>query len=130
MENLLLPAVVAITFALAFYTLGVWAEHRSKNMKPWHVIMFWFGLLFDTTGTIIMSIIAKGDAVSIGGNLTMLHSISGMTAIALMGVHAFWATTVLLGKDENKKKTFHRFSIFVWLIWLIPYGVGMVMGML
>ena len=37
-----------------------------------------------------------------------------------MAVNAFWATTVLLRKDERAMIKFHRFSLVVWVIWLIP----------
>jgi len=36
-------------------------------------------------------------------------------------VHAVWATVVLVRKDEGWIKRFHRFSIVVWVVWLVPY---------
>jgi len=30
---------------------------------------------------------------------------------------------------EKTRKIFHRYSIIVWIIWLIPYFGGMYMGM-
>jgi uncharacterized repeat protein (TIGR03987 family) len=51
-------------------------------------------------------------------------------AIALMFVHAIWATFVLVRKNEKMIVSFHKFSIFVWLIWLIPYFSPMALGML
>ena len=50
-----------------------------------------------------------------------VHGISGLIAILLMLVHAGWALVVLLRKDEAMIKKFHRFSVFVWVVWLIPY---------
>ena len=47
--------------------------------------------------------------------------VSGVIAIVLMLVHAVWATVVLRRRDEAMILRFHRFSIFVWLVWLIPY---------
>ena len=38
-----------------------------------------------------------------------------------MIIHAVWAIWVLLQKDERLIQNFHKFSIFVWCIWLIPY---------
>jgi hypothetical protein len=32
-------------------------------------------------------------------------------------------------KDEKLRLGFHKFSIIVWLIWLIPYFGGMYLGM-
>ena len=52
-----------------------------------------------------------------------------MIAIILMMIHAVWATVVLVRKDDKAIYTFHRFSILVWVIWLIPFVLGMMMGM-
>ena len=38
-----------------------------------------------------------------------------------MLVHAVWATVVLARRDERLILTFHRFSLVVWAIWLVPY---------
>lgn len=46
-----------------------------------------------------------------------------------MAVHALWATVVLLRHDECLIVTFHRFSIAVWLVWLIPYFSPMFFAM-
>ena len=50
-----------------------------------------------------------------------IHGFSGVLAIVLMFIHAIWATVVLVRKDEKMIANFHKFSIAVWLIWLIPY---------
>ena len=38
-----------------------------------------------------------------------------------MVVHAAWAFVVLRRQDEEALTRFHRFSVFVWAVWLIPY---------
>ena len=56
------------------------------------------------------------------GGLTFdIHGLTGLLAILLMLVHAVWATVVLIRKNEKLTSSFHKFSILVWLIWLIPY---------
>ena len=122
MKSLLLPAIVTITLALIFYTIGVFSERRSGSLKKFHVITFWIGLCFDTTGTTIMSHIS-------GGSLLTPYGITGALAIVLMLFHAVWATVVFVRRDEARLHRFHRFSITVWLIWLIPYILGMMLGM-
>jgi hypothetical protein len=37
-----------------------------------------------------------------------------------MVVHAIWATAVLIRKDEAAIRSFHKFSVTVWVIWLSP----------
>ncbi|HWP50344.1 MAG TPA: HsmA family protein [Clostridia bacterium] len=119
---LLLFAIIFITLALAFYSMGVFGEKFSGSLKSWHVVIFWFGLICDTTGTMLMSRLA-GDVLTLG-----FHSLTGLAAIALMGIHTVWATVVLLQGSETSRQNFHKFSIFVWLIWLIPYVSGMIFG--
>ena len=57
------------------------------------------------------------------------HGITGLLAIILMLLHALWATIVLIKNDEKAKTNFHKFSIIVWLIWLIPFISGAIFGM-
>lgn len=122
----LLPiAIVTITLALVCYTIGVWAERRAGVLKKWHAVVFWLGLVFDTTGTTVMGQLARQ-----GGSGGMgLHGVTGLLAIVLMLFHAVWATLVYARGNAEKQQSFHRFSIVVWLIWLIPYVLGMFLGM-
>lgn len=107
-------ASVIITLALVFYSIGVWAERIAGRLKPWHLAFFYLGLVFDTIGTTMMFEYAEGVTLDV-------HGVTGMLAIALMLVHAVWATVVLVRKDENWITKFHRFSVVVWVIWLVPY---------
>lgn len=115
-------AIVAISLALVFYTLGVWGEKFAGRLRGRHLAMFWIGLVFDTTGTTLMGEIA-------GGLKFNLHGVTGVLAIILMLSHALWATLVFIRKDEQKLRDFHKFSMFVWLVWLVPYFTGMIAAM-
>ena len=117
MNSGLLISTILITLALVFYSIGVWSERIAGRLKGWHLFFFWSGLVFDTTGTGMMFNIA-------GGMGTDIHSITGITAILLMVIHAIWATIVLIRNDEKAITSFHRLSVIVWLIWLIPYFTG------
>lgn len=107
---------------MVLYTVGVWAERIRKELKWWHLWFFWSGLACDTIGTTAMA--------EIGGALFKfnLHGITGMTAIVLMLFHSVWATMVLVKKDEQRIRTFHNFSIVVWIVWMIPMIGGMLLG--
>jgi uncharacterized repeat protein (TIGR03987 family) len=120
---LLILAVTAITLALVFYTFGVWGERIQKTLKPWHLVLFWLGLMFDTTGTTLMGELAGG------GFKLNFHGVTGVLAIALMLFHAVWASWVLAKGSDETKARFHRFSLFVWIVWLIPFVSGMVFAM-
>lgn len=106
--------LIIINLALLFYSIGVWSERFSGRLKTWHLVFFWFGIICDTWGTGLMFEMA-------GGLTYDIHGLTGLLAIVLMFIHAVWATVVLLKKDEKLIGSFHKFSVVVWLIWLIPY---------
>ena len=115
-------ASTAISLALVFYTIGVFAERRSGTLKTSHLVFFYLGLACDTAGTAVMSIIARGESAN------PAHAATGLLAIILMIIHAAWASVVLARKNRAAMESFHRFSVAVWTIWLIPYFCGMLMG--
>jgi uncharacterized repeat protein (TIGR03987 family) len=114
--------LIIISLALIFYSIGVWSERMQGKLKTWHLIFFWSGLACDTWGTGLM--------IDMAGGLTSdIHGITGVIAIVLMLIHAFWASLVLFKKDENAINNFHKFSLVVWFIWLIPYFSPMIINM-
>ena len=117
MTNELVISTILISLALAFYSIGVWSERLAGRLKRWHLVFFWGGLVFDTTGTAIMMEMAGGIGFDV-------HGLTGVLAIFLMFVHAVWATVVLVRKDEKAITNFHHFSVFVWAVWLVPYFTG------
>ncbi|KRK88290.1 HsmA family protein [Lentilactobacillus sunkii] len=121
----LITAIITISLALVFYTIGVFSERKSGSLKLKQILFFGVGLLFDMTGTTIMSSIANSSATV----TPMLHLVTGMAAIILMAFHFIWAAYVLWLGSKKSKVNFHKFSLVVWLFWLIPYVAGLVMGM-
>lgn len=120
--SLLPVAIIAMVSALTCYSIGVWGEKIVGRLKGWHVAFFWIGLICDTAGTAMMGQIAGSFSLS-------LHAITGLAAIILMIVHAVWATVVLYLRRESAVQNFHRFSLLVWLLWLIPFVSGLLLAM-
>jgi uncharacterized repeat protein (TIGR03987 family) len=115
---------VLISLAFLFYSLGVWSERLARYLKAWHVAAFWTGFLFDISGTWAMHLIARGPF-----DLRAPHTLTGQIALWLMMGHAIWATWVVRRGSEASRTGFHRYSLIVWLFWLIPYVGGMYLGM-
>lgn len=115
-------STVIITLALVFYSIGVWSERLAGRLKAWHLAFFWLGLVCDTWGTGLMFEMAGGMSFNV-------HAVTGVLAIVLMLLHAIWATIVLARRDERWIVRFHRFSLAVWVIWLVPYFSPMVIGL-
>jgi uncharacterized repeat protein (TIGR03987 family) len=124
MSTPLIISTILITLALVFYSLGVWSERFARYLKPWHVTAFWIGFLFDISGTLAMHQISEGSL-----DLVEPHTLTGQIALWLMLAHALWATWVAKRGSEELRTGFHRYSIIVWMIWLVPYFGGMFLGM-
>jgi uncharacterized repeat protein (TIGR03987 family) len=116
-----IPAIL-ITAALVFYSIATWSERLSGILKPIHLVLFWIGLIFDTSGTGLMIQNSTIETFS-------LHSLSGYAGIILMFIHTVWASVVLARNLESMKLRFHRFSITVWILWMFSYINGAVLGM-
>ena len=125
MNTMLIISTILITLALVFYSTGVWAERFAKYLKRWHVAAFWTGFVFDVSGTIAMTSLTEEPF-----NLLRVHTLTGQIALWLMLIHAIWATYTVRKGSEKLRKRFHSYSLIVWLIWLIPYFGGMMMGMM
>lgn len=119
-----MPAVI-MSLALVFYTTGVVAERAERNLRGWHVIVFWLGLTCDGYATVLMNRLVAG-----GQEPGIIHSVTGTSAFTLMAVHATWATWVLLRGSQQSRTRFHRYSIVVWAVWLVPYLGGMIAGIM
>jgi len=123
MTPLVLFSTTLITLALIFYSLGVCSERISKYLLLRHVVAFWIGFIFDIVGTFAMHLLATGPF-----DILEPHTLTGQIVLWLMLVHAVWATRVITKKNERRRVKFHKFSVTVWLIWLIPYFGGMYLG--
>jgi uncharacterized repeat protein (TIGR03987 family) len=124
MNILTVVSTTLITLALVFYSTGVWSERFARYLRRWHVAAFWTGFVFDVSGTYAMGRLSDDPF-----NIFDLHTLTGQIALWLMLIHAIWATYAVRKGSESVRKRFHKYSLIVWLIWLIPYFGGMIMGM-
>lgn len=121
-SELIVPSA-CMTLAFVLYTTGVWAERAVRDLRWWHLAAFWLGLTADGTGTWMMRLL-----VAAGQRSTLVHTITGTAAFLLMALHATWATIVYLRGNTKARAEFHRYSLIVWLVWLVPYFGGMAAG--
>ena len=122
MPTIVLYALIYFTLALVFYSVGVWAERLKKMLKPWHLLFFWLGLLADTLGTAYVK-------EQVGTVIYNFHTITGILGLLLMFIHTIWATYIVVVNNPKQLSSFHKFSLLVWLVWLIPYFTGLISGM-
>ncbi len=122
MSTTLLIAVVVTVLALVFYTVGIWWQKSAKAIKPAHLILFWVGLVCDITGSLLMGTLAGGLSVTV-------HGLNGLLAVVLMLVTAIRAQMIYMKKDESAAKNFAKFSIPVWVVWVLSFVTGMMLSM-
>ncbi len=122
MPTIVLYALIFFTLALVFYSIGVWSERIKKTLKPWHLIFFWLGLIADSLGTAYVK-------EQVGTVIYNFHTITGILGLLLMFVHTIWATYIIIVNHPKQIANFHKISLFVWLMWLIPYFTGLISGM-
>jgi uncharacterized repeat protein (TIGR03987 family) len=119
----LLPySIAAMILALTLYSIGVWGEKLVGRLQPWQLYFFWLGFACDTAGTTLMGRIAGRFDLDV-------HGLTGLAAILLMALHAIWASVALALKQERVITYFHRFSVAVWTLWLIPFFSGVFLAM-
>ena len=71
-DEFLLAAIVIISMALIFYSVGVWSERIQGRLKGWHVTAFGLGLVCDFVGTAFMA-----ELVRLTGQDNRLHAVLG-----------------------------------------------------
>lgn len=121
MSPMLVSATVAIMMAAILYSIAVFAEFRARDLKRWHLALFWAGLVCDTLGTTIMSRLAGGFRLNI-------HGVLGVLAIVIMLVHAGWASVVIVMGSDRLRRNFHHFSLTAWTLWMVSLVTGFVLA--
>ena len=123
MSSMLIAAIIVITLALVFYSIGVIGEARRKNLLWKDVAWFGLGLAADFTGTMLMRQISQSGETVLAPWANTLMTISGTAAILLMLVHIVFAVLVLT-KFPDYRTRFHKWSIVIYAFWLISYISG------
>ena len=111
----------AITLALIFYTYAVLGEQITKKLKTIFIVAFLSGFTLDILGT-------SGMFLNASGRASLIHGILGITALAVMGIHSLWATSVWLKKNELAAQRFHHYSKFAYILWLLAFLSGPLLG--
>ncbi|GHV47928.1 membrane protein [Clostridia bacterium] len=118
---MLLSAFVVISFAFLLYSVSAWALIITKHFWRWNLILFWIGFVFDCAGAFLMSAIA-GDSPA-----HPIHAVAGVDAMVFMLLHTLCATIIYARKHRRTMHVFHKFTLLVWIIWLIPFCTGLFM---
>ena len=122
MPPLLLTAVILFSIALVLYTTSVWSEHLQRQLKTWHLSVFGLGVITDAVATWLT-------IEFVGAIVFTPHALFGFTSLILMALHFGWALFVFISARQTGTVRFHRFSLFVWAVWMVSYFTGFLTGM-
>jgi len=127
MSSTLIFAAVAMVLALVFYTSGVIGERKSKSLNKVHVLLFWLGFISICIGIYFIGKIVQSNVATTDVATSMLQSLVGMIAVFIMLFHCVWATWALIRNNESQQKIFHKFSLIIWIVWLVPYVISIML---
>ncbi len=121
MRPIILVSVISITTALVLYTIVVWRNWRTHLLTTAQIVLLWLGLAADALATRMM-------AMSVEETTWDFHTLSGYLGLALMAILAVAGTWAKLSDREALLTSFHRFAVPIWVIWVVSYATGVVIG--
>ena len=119
----LVGGIFVLSITLILYTVGVWAEWFRKKLQFWHVACMLVALIADAAGTGLMEQMAESAHLHYEA-----HTMAGIVAILILFVHCAWAIGTYVSNSMNQRIYYTKFSRLVWLIWLVPYILGVYWG--
>jgi uncharacterized repeat protein (TIGR03987 family) len=124
LNDILIRAVVVVTFALLFYTIGIIIEHRKGIISKDVLIFLSLGVMFDISSTLLM-IIGSGK-ISI-----TVHGFIGYSALLIMLSDTIlaWRYRYKNGnKEVSKKLNIYTKIAFGW--WVVAYILGAIVSVM
>jgi uncharacterized repeat protein (TIGR03987 family) len=122
LNDILVKAVVVVTFALISYSIGVITEHRKRVITKRVLVFLTVGVILDISSTVLM-IIGSGKIP------ITVHGFIGYSALLLMLVDTIlsWSYRCKNGdKQISNGLNIYTKMAFGW--WVVAYIVGAVMS--
>ena len=123
MNPTLIKAVVVVTFALVFYSIGVISEQRRHSLSKSILTFISLGILFDVSSTVLMIIGS--------GNIPItVHGILGYSALTVMLIDAVLLWRHWIGhKGERVSSKLNTYTRVAYSWWVIAYIAGAIISM-
>ena len=119
MDTIIKIGVIAVLFALLFYSIGIFTEQRKKVINKTVLIFLSLGLFFDiaATGSMIM-----------GSNNSMFtfHGVIGYAGLIAMTIETILAYRFnsKYGAEVKVGKALHHYSLYAYILWVIVFITG------
>jgi hypothetical protein len=117
----IIKAVVVVTFALIFYSIGVITEQRKSSITRFVLIFLTLGVTLDITSTVLMIM---------GSSHITIHGFIGWSALAVMLVDAvliwrYW----LKNKSAPVSRGLNLYTRIAYGWWVVAYIAGAIIAM-
>ena len=124
MNPILIKAVIVVTFALIFYSIGVITEQRKAAVSKWVLLFLTGGVILDISSTILM--IAGSTDIPI-----TVHGVIGYTTLLAMLIDAILIWRHWLRNSSGKvPRGLHIYTRIAYSLWIIAYIAGATMSSL
>jgi uncharacterized repeat protein (TIGR03987 family) len=123
LNSILVKAVIVVTFALIFYSIGVITEQRKHRITRRVLFFLTLGIIFDISSTILMIIGSRKIPITV-------HGVIGYSALILMLIE-----TILVwcfrrkNAESDVTKGLNLYTRLAYGWWVIAYIAGAVIAM-
>jgi hypothetical protein len=119
MNKLLMIGSAIVFFALAFYSIGIYAEQKHKKVINMVLTFLTMGIIFDIIATAFMI------AGSSKGLFT-IHGIIGYSSLLGMLIDniLIWKIWLKKGTGSDVPDAVHLYSRYAYLWWVIAFITG------
>jgi hypothetical protein len=124
LNSVIISAVIAVSFALIFYSVAVITEQKKSAVTKLVLLFLTGGVLLDISSTLLMIIGSTNIPLTV-------HGVIGYTALLAMLIDAIliWKHWVRNGGGGIPRNV-HIYTRFAYGWWVIAYIVGAVMSAL
>lgn len=121
MNPTIIKAVIVVTFALIFYSIGVITEQRKSSITKFVLTFLTLGVMLDITSTVLMIMGSSG---------ITYHGFIGWSALLVMLVDAiliwrYW----LKNKGANISRGLNLYTRYAYAWWVLGYIAGAIIAM-
>jgi len=124
MNSLSITGAILVTFALLSYSFSLLTEQFKRKILRRVMVFITLGVLFDISATLFMILGSRNSPFT-------FHGMVGYSALLVMIVECsmLWRLYLQKGMNADVPKRLHRFSLFVYIWWVIAYITGSVIAM-
>jgi TRAP-type C4-dicarboxylate transport system permease large subunit len=119
MNSVIVAGVLLIHFALIWYSIFFYKEHKYKRATKGLLFFITLAVMFDMSATICMMIGTESIYFTLHGSL-------GYLALFIMIIDTLliWQHKIKNGSKKEFSSNLNRYSKFAYLLWITAFATG------